>query len=387
MSNSRNQHTRLELLIVLDYLLNHSNANHIPQQKDYLDFAKKTYKYTFKKRQHIREILDHLDQLKQKYPSLLPFTIQSFDTGQRKKYYVTSKGLSEDEIKVILSALQHNVYTPKETALEVANRFLPLITNHHDVSHFREWMVTKNKEVQKVSKRTIKMMIRLDDALNKRAKVELTLLTKPDKALYFNGQPYLGPSEIVKGVVYRLYDQANQPYVLIINQDTGKIRSCKIANITELITYDFEDDVSKMPKPETYFQDPQFASPEANVKAAANPYPEGNIATITFRFLFSNYAFSLISESFHSYFKYQMPFKERVEKLVDFLLDKNENVNPKQEVKVIYVQFKANTMAYVKWATSYDIARLIETRTPTSVIKDIYQHFAYLAKLNQINHE
>ncbi len=387
MSNSRNKNTRLELLIVLDYLLNQSNGNHIPQQKNYLEYAKKTYKYTFKKRQHIREILDHLYQLKQKYPTLLPFTINAHETGQRKKYYSTSKGLSEEDIKVILSALQHNVYTPKDTAVEVADRLLPLVTNHHDVSSYREWMVTKNKDVQKVSKRTIKMMIRLDDALNKRAKVELTLLTKPDKAFYFQGQPYLGPSEKVKGVVYRLYDHANQPYVLIIDQDTGKIQSCKIANITELITYDFEDDVSKMPKPETYFQDSQFASPEANVKAAANPYPEGNITTITFRFLFSDFAFGLISESFKSFFKYQMPFQERIEKLVDFLLDKNENVNPKQEVKVIYVQFKANTMAYVKWATSYDISRLIETRTPTSVIKDIYQHYLFLAKINHINNE
>ena len=383
MPNSRNKNTRLELLIVLDYLLNFTNAEHIPQHEDYLAYAKKTYKYVIKDRQHVREILDHLYAISQTRPKLLPFKIEAYNTGVRKKYYVTSKGLKDDEIKGILSALQHNVYTPKDTAYEIANTFLPLVTNQHDLKAYQEYMMLKDKAVTKIPKRVIEKMIQLDFAINKRALVELVLYEKPDKTFYLGTRPLIQPTRMIKGYVDRLYDHHNQPYVLINNRDTNKLESYFIGSIQQVNVFDMDDRVDRLPTTEERYRDVSFPDAKTNIEAAVNPLPEGKVLTIQFRFLHSHYVHGFIFESFKHYFKQTMPTaQERMEPLLTFLQDKKTSVNPQHEVKVMYVEFQVNSLVYMKWATSFDIARLIETMSPASVKDEIKQHYLHLLAMN-----
>jgi hypothetical protein len=387
MSNSRNQNTRLELLIVLDYLLNHTNAKHIPQQKDYIEYAKQTYKYDFKKPQHIREILDFVYKLKQKFPKLLPFEMEDHNTGKRNKYFITNKGLTETEIKALLSSLQHNIYAPNKIVDPIIEKLLPLVTNQHDIPDYQFWRSKINKKVQKIPLTIIEKMIELDNARQKLSLVELVFNDNLVMSLYFKDKPIMKLNQNVKGHVYRLYDQGNQPYVLLINQATQKLESYMIANLKQVIRLDMEDRIEKLPTPEERFNDPDFQDPEINLSAAVNPLPEGEIATILFRFIHSDYNFGFISNSFLQYFKSPMKFKDEMESIKQFQTNQPETSQSNQTIKVTYVRLKVNTLTYIKWATSYEVARLIETRTPRSVIEDIYNHFAYLAKLNQINHE
>jgi hypothetical protein len=383
MSNSRNKNTRLELLIVLDYLLNFTNADHIPQHEDYLVYAVTTYQYAIKDRQHVREILDHLFALNQTHPKLLPFKIEAYNTGVRKKYYVTHKGLKDEEIKGILSALQNNVYTPKDIAHDLAHTLLPLVTNQHELKAYEDYMLLKNKAVTKVSKRVIEKMIQLDFAINKRALVELVLYEKPDKTYFLGTRPLRQPTRSIRGYVDRLYDHHNQPYVLLNNRMTNKLESYVITSIHHVNVFDMDDRIDRLPTTEERYRDPSYPDATSNLKAAVNPLPEGQVVTVQFRFLHSDYVRGFISESFKTYFKQTMPrAQERMEPLISFLKDKTADVDPRHEVNVMYVEFQVNSLAYVKWATSYDVARLIETLAPNTVTEDIKQHYLHLLSMS-----
>jgi hypothetical protein len=383
MSNSRNYLTRLELLIVLDYLLNHTNAKHIPQHEDYIEYAKKTYKYKFNKRQHIREILDFVYKVKQKFPKLLPFEMEARNTGKRNKYFITNKGLTETEIKALLSSLQHNIYAPNKMVDPIIEKFLPLVTNQHDIPDYEFWRFKINKKVQKIPLPVIEKMMELDTALQKRSLVELVFNDNLSILLYFKDKPIMKLNQNVKGHVYRLYDQGNQPYVLLINQATQKLESYMIANLKQVIQLDMEDRIEKLPTPEERFNDPEFQDPDTNLIDAVNPLPDGEISTILFRFIHSDYSFAFISNSFLQYFKSPMKFKDEMESIKQFQANQPETTQSNQTIKVTYVKLKVNTLTYIKWATSYEVARLIETRTPKKVIEDIVKHYQYLLQVNQ----
>jgi hypothetical protein len=78
-----------------------------------------------------------------------------------------------------------------------------------------------------------------------------------------------------------------------------------------------------------------------------------------------------------------MKFKDEMESIKQFQSNQPETTQSNQTIKVTYVKLKVNTLTYIKWATSYEVARLIETRTPKKVIEDLVKHYQYLLQVNQ----
>jgi hypothetical protein len=78
-----------------------------------------------------------------------------------------------------------------------------------------------------------------------------------------------------------------------------------------------------------------------------------------------------------------MKFKDEMESIKQFQTNQPETTQSNQTIKVTYVKLKVNSLTYIKWATSYEVARLIETRTPKKVIEDIVKHYQYLLQVNQ----
>ena len=78
MSNkqSSNELARLEMLIILQYLLTRTDKNNLSSQKKIQEFAKEKYNINIK-RQRINECLISLNFISENDPELLPFMIEA----------------------------------------------------------------------------------------------------------------------------------------------------------------------------------------------------------------------------------------------------------------------------------------------------------------------
>jgi hypothetical protein len=144
-----------------------------------------------------------------------------------------------------------------------------------------------------------------------------------------------------------------------------------------------DDRIERQPTPEERYDDPTFPDVDTNLQASVNPLPEGEVVTIQFRFLHSDFSYGLLKASFRNYFKQNMPTgEERMEPILSFVKEQKADVNPDHQIKVIYIQFQVNSLTYVKWATSYDVARLIETMQPLSIRVEIKKHYLHLLAMS-----
>lgn len=371
MPNSHSHVSRLELLIVLHYLLKYSDENHLPQQKDYVEFAKKTFKRTIR-RQRIHEILNFLVKIKTKFPNLLPFEIVEHSTGSKKKYYACNKFLKDDEVERLIGSVMHNRYLLEEEEAPLIRTLLQLTKSEHEIESFETLARLKNKKVPKIHPRVIGMMKQLDGALNQRALVEFTLLAKEKniESLRSNTNP------IIKGYVYKLIDQNDQPYLLLINLQTQKLESYRISRITNLRITSIYDDVKDAPPLETHLK-PMLVLTNY-LKEAVNPEPDGTIQTITFQFIHSKFNEVTIGESFKAYFKQPMGMTPKQ------ITIPNADDGGTITIEQMTVKVKVNSFVFMKWATQFEIARLIQVVSPASIKDQLKQHYQNVMQgLNQ----
>ncbi len=111
---------QIELLLTLDYLLNHTNENHPATQIDICEHARK-YGLKFDKsakqgnqvrRQRIGECLKFLKQVSDDFVDDVPFVLETTDSG---KYYIEQRhGLNENQVAKILAAISNDKYTKDE---------------------------------------------------------------------------------------------------------------------------------------------------------------------------------------------------------------------------------------------------------------------------------
>ncbi len=372
MPNSHTHVSRLELLIVLHYLLKYSDEKHLPQQKDYVDFAKKTYKKTIR-RQRINEILNFLVKTKKKFPNLLPFEILEHSTGSKKKYYAGRKYLKDEEVGQLIGSVMHNRYLLEEEEAPLIRTLLQLTKSEHEIESFETLARLKNKKVPKIHPRVIGLMKQLDGALNQRALVEFNLLAKEKNIEHVKSSI----SQLMKGYVYKLIDQNDHPYLLLVNLKTQLLESYRISRITNLRITSIYDDVQDAPPLETHLK-PMLVLTNY-LKEAVNPEPDGTIQTITFRFIHSKFNEVTIAESFKAYFKQPMGMIRKE------ITIPNADEGGAITIQQMTVKIQVNSFVFMKWATQYEIARLIEVVGPQSVRTALRTHYQHLSEYLDIN--
>ena len=111
MSNkqSSNELARVEMLIILQYLLSRTDKNNLSSQKKIQEFAKEKYDINIK-RQRINECLVSLNFISENDPELLPFKIEAISTGERFKYYAKWKIINDEDVKDIIDVISASKY-------------------------------------------------------------------------------------------------------------------------------------------------------------------------------------------------------------------------------------------------------------------------------------
>lgn len=144
MSNKKpsNDLARLELLIILDYLVNKTNKNHLATQSEINDYSIDKYGIDIK-RQRINDCLMLLYETSQSMPDVMKVKIERVSTGKRFKYYVSEKVLSDMDVALIINALNKD---DKLTVEETDKLKQKLIDN------FSPNISVKGKTVNKISK-------------------------------------------------------------------------------------------------------------------------------------------------------------------------------------------------------------------------------------------
>ena len=121
---------QIELLLTLDYLLNHTDEFNPATQIDICEHARK-YGLKFDKnaktgnqvrRQRIGECLKFLRQITDDFTDDVPFVLETTDSG---KYYIEQRhGLNESQVAKILAAISNDKYTKDEDVKFLINRIL-----------------------------------------------------------------------------------------------------------------------------------------------------------------------------------------------------------------------------------------------------------------------
>ena len=78
---------RIVFLIVLEYLNNYSDKNHMPKLTDIIEFAQNKYDLYIDYRK-LSSMLPFLEELSKLKLDCFPYSINGESTGKRKKYYL-----------------------------------------------------------------------------------------------------------------------------------------------------------------------------------------------------------------------------------------------------------------------------------------------------------
>ena len=149
----------IELLLTLDYLLNHTDEFNPATQIDICEHAK-NYGLKFDKnakagnqvrRQRISECLKFLKQITNDFPDAFPFVLETTDS---RKYYIEQRhGLNEDQVAKILAAISNDKYTKDEDVNFLIDRVLSAFStsaeNRHIISNKYKSLLVGGKRYSK----------------------------------------------------------------------------------------------------------------------------------------------------------------------------------------------------------------------------------------------
>lgn len=308
---SETEKIRAEVLVVLDYLANHTDENHPATQLDICRYARK-YGFKFNddrknhkgddiKRQRVADILAWLKDLGDKYPDEFPLIIEK----DPKKYYVEKKNfLNIDEAAKVIAALENDKYTTSAYLAELEEKLLDVFGSSDDNKNLiRQKVKYLNKGVSKYSQVLLKKIAFLEKALSKNALVNVNIKVK-------------GKPTDVWCKVCLIKDYKNSTYVLLlptkninasenyIFEDVEKVNICP--NKFGRTIDDSEDTIKDYYDTEKLFKqlNPELAKKHKTLENFINNRFDIKYNDIT-RFIFTFNLKDLrdVKNSFESYFK------------------------------------------------------------------------------------
>ena len=232
MANDKELHHR-EVLITLDYLLNHTDELHPATTEAICKFASSKYGLQYNgagksmegneiDRRRIGNLLHYLDDFCGEYE--LPFVLQQTSGG---KYYVEQKNyLNEDQIAKVLAAVVNDKYTHDEDTEFLVNRLLEVLSTSEYNRKFLEdnykKLINKTRKIDILTNKKIKAIKKAYD--EKRAICLLKrFVDDPIKKPHIvgvdvvNKRTYLKEhDERIYCRVYRIEEHNNKPYAILL---------------------------------------------------------------------------------------------------------------------------------------------------------------------------
>ncbi len=214
MKRTDTQIHHIELLLTLDYLLNHTDKKHPASQQDIcrhalnfgLQYDPKAKCGNDVRRQRIGECLQFLQSLCYKYgkDDKIPFMINTTNGG---KFYLEKKNtLNDEQIIKVLSAIKNDKYTKDEDTDFLIEKLLDVFSNGYTRDYFK-------KELQKATKNVTKY----DHSANRKMRLVYKAYDegKMIKLRYNTINKFRKPCDAWYRV-YKIKEFENKPYALLL---------------------------------------------------------------------------------------------------------------------------------------------------------------------------
>ena len=404
---------QIELLLTLDYLLNHTDEEHPATQIDICKHARK-FGLTYNggkagddvKRQRIGECLKFLREITDKFTDDVPFVLETTDSG---KYYVEQKhGLNGTQIAKVLAAIKNDKYTKDDDVDFLIERVLcALSTSEENKIFIHNEYKQLLRGVKKLDKETLRKIRLIDKAYkeNRLIKIKYAIIDTNSKTrvnYYFWYRVYLIKEFHNKLHAFLLPAHTGniQFFNNYIFEPIEKINVCDGPD-KEVLNYD-EDEHSDFSDFEELFKrsNPELARKYGSLDKMIEQMiiPHGGKSCIV-SYYFPLEVKDIIARSFKDYFNEEFRYQETnmirgIEKEVADIADQMENWTIVTEEPTNsppthgLVNISVDNNSFKSWLLSDPhedgqvcIADLITIIKPKSILEELAEyHYRHLLK-------
>ena len=356
--------SRMEVIIVLDYLLSQTNEKHPAKQIDIINYGIEKYGIEIR-RQRIPDILWDLKDFVDEHKEQLPFEIKEVSTGEKFKFYTNFTLFNKEEINTIIFAISNYKYAVPSEYKKIISKFLSFVTNKYDKVEYLKKLKEDIKYVENENRDNIKRLKLVKQAIKNKSLLELEFYDvssiKSNSNFIFAGTLMY---RRVKCYVYKVLSYNNQEYVVgydFIHKHWFSVPLDKINICSSMEMGDFIKDYNELlTPPEGYKTIDDYL--RKNVLPC-------DIETIEICFKFSSYSHRYVRLSFTKFFKSAFECS-RV---------KNETK------KGMHYEYKGffQKQLFIDWILSDDsLLNHINISSPTTLINELIN--MYQTKVNKL---
>ena len=376
MGRSNAAQARFELLIILHFLLNETDSQNIPKQNDIVSYAWKHFRHRLQ-RQRITEIFENLKTFQSKYQDLLTFKLGEKNTGDKKKYFVEQRYLTDEEIVLVMKAIQGSRYASKEDTENLINRFLFFMTSKHFREEIKAYAKKFNVEVPKHSKETLEKIQVFEHAIKLKYHVSFKYIREEQRLMNAADIPMpkslllYQPKDSYEGYVHSIVDVGGDPSVFVLILPSREIKRFRIAGISEIKTYSFYQNTKKNSSADDlYIREYRQHIKDYLKEAGLPPSPLGETEKISFHFYFNEQDLSFIQASFKSYFKKPLDYKK-----ISLAENKSQAKTPQNIITMIKVEQELEILRFIQWVSKFEIGSIIHVTGPHKVVKILLNYY------------
>jgi len=335
-------------LIILDYLLKFTDNEHMSSAKDINTYSEETYGVTIDRRS-IKELLEELKYLNEKYPNNFPFTIKS-DGGKRPKYYIEKRGFSKVETLAIASAINNDPYTPIEVAEKLVELLLKDACSDFEYPEMLDTINNGNKKVGKISIQVAATIKKIEKAIKEKRQITYKHI-------------YPDSDKTETHYFYKVIYVGDRVYGVCI--DNGKLKSLLLDHLQIVSIGEswYDDPRCKFEISDEYTGN--YDSPDEEIKKSVMP---GGYDTVVIQFNFPNIPYSImeVSRSFKNFFHKDIVYKVHNDRC--------------------YSAVRCNEQTFIKWCFNIDIARFIRIASPESTRMLLWLNHEGVLHDNRLDH-
>jgi len=366
MSNAKL--ARLELMIVLHFLLSETDPAHIPMQTEIIEYGEQHFKHTIQ-RQRLPEIFSNLMEFQEAHPTLLPFQLGEHNTGEKNKYFIAKRFINDDEIVEIIRIIQRSNYGTAEAVKQLTDKLLSAIPSRHLKEEIVQYKEKFDLNVPRHSKETLQKIEQLEYAIKHRSEVvfkykkEDTMLFKAANRIFTGSNSFVVS---FKGYVWQIHDFAHNPIVFIIILPQKELRRFNIKKMSEIRENSDYEDFRKRETADQVYQAAKNISIREFIKKSGIPVgPLGEYEEVTFQFKNDKKIMDFIQESFQHYFKFEFEYKK------------------KPNTSVLEVKRKLDLFLFIRWVLQYEISNLVTVKGSPRLVSILQIHYEKIA--NRLN--
>lgn len=369
---------RIELLIILSYLLKKTDKNHLSKQSDIEEYAFNNFNIRIK-RQRITEILASLKEICDEHKDLVPFSIQEVTTGTRFKYYVSNRTLSEESINTIISAINNDKYIPVEETTNLIDNLLKSNANEYihetikSKSKDNDYTLKKSheaKETRKIIQTAIENKLFVEFKVS-----DIRLLNSSSPVSYSD---IFDKNYLFKGYPHSIKKFDNLDYVLFVIPSQRDLiclplSTLKIQNIISV------GEVQSLDQAVNLYEG--YDSIEEYLNDNILPF-DGKLMKIKFNFELTESNLDTLQDSFKNFFNKSFSYTKEIK-------SKTKNIRVEGIIKEVIedvefgvVEVRMQKNLFLEWLSNPIIESIVDIISPAELKSTlIFRHLNALFKL------